>query len=530
MAAADRVTIPGSERQLDPDHTRVGDVDGTSEIELTVYLRPRAPVDWVDREAAHPPAQRRVLSREEFAGAHGASGEDVAAVRAFASETGLTVSGVDQARRAVSLRGTVDQAAQAFGAEELGLYKPTSGEAYRGRQGALTLPSGLDGVVTGVFGIDNRRQAHPRLRRRTAPAAPATSYTPVQVAQAYDFPPAFTGAGEAVGILELGGGFSTTDLATYFQSLNLTPPTVTAVSVDGASNSPGTDTNADGEVMLDIEVVGAVAPGASIAVYFAPNTDQGFIDGLSTAINDTTNKPSVISISWGQSEDSWTAQARAQMEQTLTDAAALGVTVTVAAGDNGSTDGVSDGQQHVDFPASAPHALACGGTSLQAANGQITSETVWNDGSGGGATGGGVSDQFPVPSYQTAASVPDNVDTNAPGRGVPDVAGNADPETGYQILVDGKQETIGGTSAVAPLWAGLIARLNQSLGKPVGFLQPQLYPLLGSAAFHDITGGNNGSYSAGPGWDACTGLGSPDGSALSTQLAGGAGSGSGSAG
>ena len=526
MAASDRVPIPGSERHVEPDHTRVGDVDGTSEVELTLYLRPRAPVDWVDQEAARPPAQRRVLSREQWSAAHGATDQDVAAVRAFASEYGLTVSGVDQARRTVTLRGPLDQVAKAFGAQDLGLFKPTGGGAYRGRQGALTLPSELDGVVTGVFGIDNRPQAQPRLRRRKKPVAATTSYTPVQVAQAYDFPAAFTGQGEAVGILELGGGFSTTDLATYFQSLNLATPTVTAVSVDGGTNSPGTDPNADGEVMLDIEVVGAVAPGASIAVYFAPNTDQGFLDGLSTAVHDTTNKPSVISISWGQSEDSWTAQARTQMEQILTDAAGLGVSVTVAAGDNGSADGVTDGQQHVDFPASAPHALACGGTSLQAANGQITSETVWNDGSGGGATGGGVSRQFPVPSYQSAANLPDNVDTNAAGRGVPDVAGNADPETGYQILVDGNRETIGGTSAVAPLWAGLIARLNQSLGKPVGFLQPQLYPLLGSAAFHDITSGNNGSYSAGVGWDACTGLGSPDGSALNTQLAG-AGSGSG---
>jgi kumamolisin len=294
---------------------------------------------------------------------------------------------------------------------------------------------------------------------------------------------------------------------------------VTAVGVDGATNQPGVDTNADGEVMLDIEVVGAVANGASIAVYFTPNTDQGFIDALSTAVHDTTRKPSVISISWGQSEDSWSAQARTQMEQILTEAAALGVTVTVAAGDNGSTDSVSDGQQHVDFPASAPHALACGGTRLNASGATITTETVWND-PGDGATGGGVSRQFALPSYQAAAAVPDNVDTGQPGRGVPDVCGDADPQTGYTIRVDGADETIGGTSAVAPLWAGLIARLNQGLGAPLGFVQPRLYPLLGSAGFHDITSGDNGGYSAGPGWDACTGLGSPDGSALLTELAG----------
>jgi kumamolisin len=256
-------------------------------------------------------------------------------------------------------------------------------------------------------------------------------------------------------------------------------------------------------------------------VYFAPNTDQGFIDALSTAVHDTTRKPSVVSISWGQSEDAWSVQSRAQMEQIMTEAAALGVTVTVAAGDNGSADSVSDGQQHVDFPASAPHALACGGTRLDASGATISSETVWNDASG--ATGGGVSRQFALPSYQTSAKIPDNVDSGSPGRGVPDVCGDADPATGYTIRVDGAEETIGGTSAVAPLWAGLIARLNQELGAPLGFVQPRLYGLLGGSAFHDITQGNNGSYTAGPGWDACTGLGSPDGTELAGALAGSSG-------
>ena len=287
----------------------------------------------------------------------------------------------------------------------------------------------------------------------------------MQVAEAYAFPAGTTGQGQTVGIVELGGGFSTQDLTTYFQGLGITPPSVTAVSVDGGQNSPGTDPNADGEVMLDIEVVGAVAPAAAIVVYFAPNTDQGFIDAVSTAVHDSTHKPSVVSVSWGESEDAWSAQARTQMEQILTEAGGLGVSVTVAAGDNGSADAVSDGQQHTDFPASAPHALGCGGTSLQASGATIQSETVWND-PGDGATGGGVSRQFALPSYQSAASVPVNVDTQAAGRGVPDVSGNADPQTGYRILVDGAEQVIGGTSAVAPLWAGLIARLDRARRLP----------------------------------------------------------------
>ena len=516
--ASDRVEIPGSAREVNHTHARVGDIDQQAEIEVSVYLRAPGSLDWVDQEAGRPPNARRRLTREEWAQTQGAATADIDAVKSFAADAGLSVTNVDAARRVVHLRGTVEAMAAAFGATMVGLFEPASGAGrYRAREGSLTVPAALEGIVTGVFGLDDRPQARAHLR--ITPHDAASSYSPVEVAQAYAFPTAASGKGETVGILEMGGGFSTTDLATYFNSLGLSNPSVTAVSVDGGANSPGQDTNADGEVMLDIEVVGAVANDAAIAVYFAPNTDQGFIDALSTAVHDTTNKPSVISISWGQSEDAWSAQARNQMEQIFTEAAGLGVTVTVAAGDNGSTDSVTDGQQHVDFPASAPHALACGGTSLQASNGTISSESVWND-PGDGATGGGVSRQFALPSYQASANVPNNVDSGTPGRGVPDVSGDADPGTGYRILVDGADQTIGGTSAVAPLWAGLIARLNQELGAPVGFVQPRLYTLLGTPAFQDITTGNNGSYSAGPGWDACTGLGSPNGTELASRLPG----------
>ena len=195
----------------------------------------------------------------------------------------------------------------------------------------------------------------------------------------------------------------------------------------------------------------------------------------------------------------------------------------VASGDNGSGDGVTDGQPHVDFPASSPHALACGGTSLQAdpATGVISSETAWNDGPNGGATGGGVSDVFALPAWQADAGVPKTA-SGSTGRGVPDVAGNADPATGYQVLVDGNSTVIGGTSAVAPLWSALICRLAQATGSRFGLIQQRLYagvlPAQAAPGFQDITSGSNGAYSAGPGWDACTGLGSPNGSALLTRL------------
>ncbi len=522
MQSSQRVQVPGSQRELDPHHQRIGDVDGNEQIEVSVYLRASASLDWIDREARHPSAERNTISREELASSYGASDEDIAAVRSFADEYGLEVTAVDRGRRVVSLRGTVSAMAEAFGVRDLAMLEhPTSG-AYRARQGPLTVPREVAAAITGVFGIDDRPQATPHLRFHAAPAA-AASYTPRQIAAAYNFPTAVNGAGETVAIIELGGGFSQTDLDSYFAGLGLTSPSVTAVGVDGASNSPGVDQNADGEVMLDIEVLGAVAPGVKIVVYFSNPADQGFLDAVSTAVHDTTNHPSVVSISWGGPEDSWTQQARTQMEQILTEAAAVGMTVTVASGDNGSSDGVNDGKQHVDFPASAPHALACGGTSLQITGDQITSETVWNDGAGGGAGGGGISIEFAVPSYQSPIHMPDNVDTGQPGRGVPDVAGDADPQTGYSILVDGGRQAVGGTSAVAPLWAALTALLNESLGRSVGFLQPQVYAASAPAGFHDITQGNNGKYQAGPAWDPCTGLGSPNGTALLHALGGTAG-------
>jgi kumamolisin len=525
MSESDRVEIAGSQRELVSSHARIGDVDLTQEITVTVYLRPRADTGWVDQDAQRAPAQRSSVSRHEWAERYGADPRDVAAVQRFASEHGLTVTEVDRARRAVRLTGAVSDIAAAFEAQLQGRYDAGDGEpGYRGRRGALTLPVELAAAVTGVFGIDDRPQSAPQLRIVGAtPAAGAVSYTPLQVAQAYAFPTDVDGSGETVGIIELGGGFQRSDLSTYFTGLGLSTPTVTAVPVGTGSNQPGQDENADGEVMLDIEVAGAVANGAKIAVYFAPNTDQGFIDAVTTAVHDTTHSPSVISISWGGPEDSWTAQARSQMDQAFTDAGGLGITVTAAAGDSGSTDGSTDGLQHVDFPASAPHALGCGGTTLHASGATISAETVWGGTGATGATGGGVSVEFALPSYQSDAKVLDNVDTGKPGRGVPDVAGNANPETGYQTLVDGSTQVVGGTSAVAPLWAGLVALLNQSLGAPLGFANPRLYARLGTAAFHDITSGSNGAYTAGPGWDACTGLGSPDGAALAAGLAGGAG-------
>jgi kumamolisin len=308
-------------------------------------------------------------------------------------------------------------------------------------------------------------------------------------------------------------------LKKYFAELGVPQPKVTAVSVDHGKNHPTGDPNGpDGEVMLDIEVAGSIAPAAHIAVYFSPNTDQGFLDAITTAIHDTINKPSVISISWGGPESSWTQQSLTAFDQAFQDAATMGITVCVASGDNGSSDGATDGSDNVDFPASSPYALACGGTSVKASDSAITSETVWNDGAQGGASGGGSSTYFAVPPYQEGLSavLTAGGKKSLTKRGVPDVAGDADENTGYVVRVDGSDTVIGGTSAVAPLWAGLITRINSASGKSMGYVNPTLYKH--QASFNDITQGNNGDYAAAAGWDACSGMGSPNGTKIATAL------------
>jgi kumamolisin len=453
----------------------------------------------------------------------------VQAVLAFTSSFGLALTRVDLGARTLTLTGKAGDFSKAFQVELAHYQHP--GGSYRGRTGAISIPQELSHIIQGVHGLDDRPQAKPHFRlakhtsRPSIAAAAAISYTALQVAQAYSFPTGVTGQGETIGIIELGGGYTSSDLSTYFGNLNISPaPTVVAVSVDGGQNAPTGDPNGpDTEVMLDIEVSGAVAPGARIVVYFAPNTDAGFLDAISQAAMDTVNKPSVLSISWGGPESSWTAQSLQSFNSALQSATAVGVTVCIASGDNGSDDGVGDGQDHVDFPASSPYALACGGTKLTISGSAISSEVVWNEqASNEGATGGGVSGTFPLPTYQTNANVPpSNNPSGFVGRGVPDVAGDADPATGYQVQADGQSFAVGGTSAVAPLWAGLIALFNQSEGKSLGYLNPALYQNGESGgAFRDITSGNNGDYSAAAGWDPCTGWGSPNGAALLQVLSG----------
>ncbi len=355
---------------------------------------------------------------------------------------------------------------------------------------------------------------------------PKTShYTVPQVTKIYNFPVTLDGAGQTIGIIELGGGYRESDLDKYFQDINQKRPHVSSVSVDGHANTPTNPNSADAQVEGDIEIVGSVAPGADIVVYFSGVDDKGYLDAIQTAVQDQVHHPAVLLISWGSPESSplWKPGDLRKIDAALQAAAKRNITVVVASGDHGARDEATEKRLRVDFPASSPWVLSVGGTSLIRNVDSGPSEVVWNDGDLSGATGGGVSEVFDQPKWQLNVRVPRSL-TDRPGRGVPDVAINASTKSGYVLLVDGYYQVLGGTSIAAPVWAGLVALLNQGLGRNIGFFNPLLYERLGpKGVFRSITSGHNGigelsGYCAGPGWNAATGWGSPDGTKLFQAL------------
>jgi kumamolisin len=510
MVSKTYVDFPSSERGAPTLGSLAGPVPASEKIEVSLYLKPRHDTSSTDHKGGDPRADMRARRARQHGG-------DIKLIEAFAHEAGLTIVTVDPGRRLIRLAGPADKMEAAFRTK---LHHYHHGKTqFRGRTGRLHLPEDVAPIVESVLGLDTRPAAQPRLIRHPNAAA-ATSYLPTQVGAFYQYPSGVTGAGQCIALIELGGGYLAADINAAFAAMGLAPPRVVAVSVDGGTNAPTPDDGANAEVALDIQVSGGVAPGAKIAVYFAPNTDAGFVDAITTAAHDETNKPSVISISWGGPESSWTAQSQQSMTSALADAGTVNVSVFAASGDNLATDGVTDGKAHVDFPASSPNAIGCGGTAITVSKNAITAEAVWNDKTSGG--GGGISDTYPVPSFQENAKLPTSVNDGHAGRGVPDVSGNASPESGYKIVVNGAQSVVGGTSAVAPLWAGLTALINQKAATPIGFFLPSLYA--NTSLLRDITSGSNipsGStvgYKAGAGWDACTGLGVPNGQALFTAF------------
>jgi kumamolisin len=535
MVQSHFVPIPGSERQPLRGAKRIGPANANEQLEVTVRLRRKTPLPAMDLRPRQSPAPRIPLAHADLESAYGADPAEVSKVEDYARQYGLTVVDSSAGRCSVKLAGTVAQFNRAF---DVTLEQWEHGATqYRGRVGTVQIPAPLAGVVAGVFGLDNRPFAKPHFRRfkpRAVTEAQFKGYAPTKIAQLYNFPTGVDGSGQVIGIIELGGGYRPSDLATYFHQIGVAPPKVISVSVDHGRNAPTSAQSADGEVMLDIEVAAAIAPGAKVVVYFAAGaTDRDFLDAITEAVHDKTNNPAVISISWGGPEASATASFRMEFDQALQSAAALGITVTVASGDNGAADegpNEWDSETHADFPAASPHVLACGATHIKVSSNKIHTESVWNQHAADsvddsfGSSGGGISRFFPVPAYQAQIDLPTDITTGAKGRGIPDVSGDGDPASGYLVRVDGQEFPIGGTSAVAPLWAGLIALVNQKLGHRVGFINPLLYA--NPSALRDVIIGDNKigpagiGYNAKSGWDPCTGLGSPDGVKVLGILAG----------
>jgi kumamolisin len=509
-----RASIAGSSPRHSSSVREIGTVDPEDIVRVTIVLR-RAPQSPSDADTAPSGNARR---GPNGALARSASVDDIRAVSSFVKAAGLTVVSTDAARRTIDVTGPAQSTANAFGVE---LARYTDGQnTYRSYIGELSIPSHLSGTIVAVLGLQDRKVAQPRLcavSKGIHPRSDGGPYSPVGLAAAYEFPDG-SGERQCVGIVELGGGYLDSDTTLFCQKLGISAPKPTVVLIDGATNDPGVDAIADAEVALDLQVTIGIAPLTKIVVYFAPNTEAGFLNAITSAIHDSANSPSVISISWGAAEGWWTPQVLTAYDQAFEDATILGVNVFCSSGDTGSNDSGPDGNNYVDFPASSPHVTGCGGTQLVTSENKIVSEVAWNDATG--ATGGGVSAHFTAtPSWQEGF-VPVSANTGGgSGRGVPDVAGDASGLTGYQCVLDGQWVTMGGTSAVAPLWAGLLARINSNLDRSAGFLNPVLYR--NPRAFRDIVSGNNGAYAATNGWDACTGLGTPNGVLIQQALAGG---------
>ena len=538
--AANRRMLANSLHHLPPGSVAKRRTNPNRWLELTVGVRRRKQLPDLSALDAKPPGERKYMTRDQLRNEYGSDPAAIDAIEKFAAAHHLVVTRNEPASARLGLGGTVANISDAFGVKLLDYSHPKLGE-FHARTGPVMLPDDVGDAITGVFGLNNHRVMHRLPRpRQTIDAHTSMSKTrrwfiPTELAGIYNFPNA-DASNQCIGLLEFGGGVEESDVTAYFQKIGVPAPNIQIVAVDGVSTDPTADPNSTGEVMLDVDVAGALAGGAKVAVYFSTFDEKGLVDILSAVINDSANDPTVLSVSWGWDENQpfnngilWSPAAIDHVNHSLLAVAQLGITVCVSTGDDGSEAQVKDGHAHVNFPAASPYVLAVGGTTLHArksVHGHTTvTEVVWNDGPGSG-TGGGVSDITPVPSWQEG-KVPRSVNAgNFAGRAIPDVAANADPNTGYLVMNGGQFGIVGGTSASAPLWASLITRINALTGARAGNFNALLYGTIGPAGvLRDITSGNNdtdglldGQFQAGPGWDACTGWGVPDGAKLLTAF------------
>ncbi|MFJ9946314.1 protease pro-enzyme activation domain-containing protein [Kitasatospora sp. NPDC091207] len=527
-AAAPRVALPDTVTPAVARSEKKGDVPADQQLSVAVSLKLRdtAELDRFLTAVATPgtPEFGRHLTPQQFTERFGPTAAAVDQVRGYLTAQGLTVSGVSDNRQVVDAHGTAEQIAKAFGTHESAYLDPQQQRAFFANDAAASVPADLAAVVQGISGLNNHTVRTTRNVKPSTPAAPAAAlaapsgFGPSQYDGAYNLnKTGADGTGVSVALWEF-DGYSATNLKTYDTQYGLTGPAVSTVSVDGANydSAPG---EGQGEVELDSEIVRGVAPKATQLVYEAPNSDQGEIDMAAKIVAD--NRVSVISISWGSCEPDTTASSMTAVDNSFKQAAAQGISIFSASGDDGSRDCTRSTSgstvKAVDFPASSPHQTGVGGTNLKVSGSAYSSESAWS------TAGGGVSTVFAKPSWQTGTGVSGTM------RTVPDVSSNADPASGFAIYTAGGWQVYGGTSAAAPLWSGYAAQFNQkakAAGQPVlGEASPRLYAVANGTgyggAFHDVTTGKNQDFSTKAGYDQVTGWGSPIADALNTALLGG---------
>jgi kumamolisin len=538
---AKHVILPGSKRAKHRLAERIGPVDPKERLEVTINL---------GKMPDAPEVAAKTLSLEELETLYGAKKEDADKVAASLARFGLKVEGISLLTRSMRVSGTAAQIEAAF-QPKMAMYRIPGQLDRRLREGGLMIPADLEGLVTGVFGIDERRMAKPRISRPAEPRVPkkaiaiaSTALSPQDLAKRYNFPPG-DGAGQRIAIAEFGGGYFAEDAELYSRTFGLPPADVETVSVNGPiltldeilalpSMEQDEELTTAGEVMLDVEIVAGLCPKAKISVYFSTFDQKGWVDLLDRVVS---VQPIVLSVSYGLAEEDpgWSHNAIQAINDRLNAARLVGITACVSSGDDGSGDQLNDGAAHIDFPSSSPHVLSVGGTMVEPSTGN---EVVWfvapgrrSGGNGAGATGGGVSNLFNRPEWQkvNVASVNAN---SIDGRVMPDISALAGSPL-YAFAFLGRVSKNGGTSASAPLLAALYTRINSLLptAKQQRFLTPLLYQKdasgqpLGQGACRDITSGDNASspspgvgYKAKAGYDAATGWGVPDGINLLAAL------------
>ncbi len=501
MTTTQRVPISGTERAIWPGSRQVAPLTADSDVLLTAWLRPQRGGD-LDRAralalGAAAPAARAYVDRTTLRRQTDADPSDVELLRRYCNGFGISI--VETHWRSVTISGPVERLIAAFGAT-VAIFEDGLQQRFRHRWDALHAPAEVASIVRGVFGLHQ----WPRSRKLGALQRNAQPLLAKDVAARYRFPDA-DGSGQTIGLVQLRGRFEPKDFSQCMsaQGLNVALPTIKRV--DGAAVMHEIATTHDLEASLDVQIAGSLAPAARIIVYEAPDDERGSLDAIREAIFDEEYAPSVLSISYGWPEQMWTPVALDVLDELFVAASLVGLSVFCSSGDHGAELGY-DGKPHVLAPASNPFVAGCGATVIA---GAAVDEQAWE------RTGGGFSRRFDVPPWQSTARACASQYGVAPGRGVPDVAAQESP--GYYVILDGVELAMGGTSAVAPVWSALTARINQRIGVRSGFFVPILYAQSGGL-FTGVTAGSNDTYRAAEGWNPCTGLGTPIGAAIETAL------------